>query len=175
MTRFAFITFLTLVINESKAQSSTQCNCGALVDVDFKGKILLYDKPNGKLINSFQHDFENEDFIILTIDKDSLDFFHVTISKALTANSGKTGWIKKAKVIGTYARNYGQSDTLTLYTKPNIKSKVQSSIPGWTNDIYIIRKCFNNWAYVRIDYRGQLKEGWLQPDKQCNDPYTTCN
>ena len=26
-----------------------------------------------------------------------------------------------------------------------------------------------------IDYNGQLKEGWLQPDKQSSDPYTTCN
>ena len=175
MTRFIFITLLTVFISKTSAQTSTQCNCGAIVDVDFHCKVVVYDKPDGKIVKSLRHDFQKEDYLILTIDKDSLHFFHVDISNALTPESGKTGWIIKTKEIGTYARNYQQNDTLRLYSKPELTSKVQSIIPDWTNELYTITRCFKNWAYVRIKYNGQLKEGWLQPDKQCYNPYTTCN
>ena len=175
MRRFFFISILTILASTTNAQTSSKCNCGALIDVDFKKEIVLYDKPNGKVLKTFQHNFKEEDFLILLIEKDSLGYFYVDISNALTPKGGKTGWLKKTKEIGTYARNYEPNDTLLLYSKPELVSKVQSIVPDWTNQLYTIKKCFDKWAYVRIKYKGQVKEGWLQPDKQCDNPYTTCN
>jgi hypothetical protein len=175
MTHFTFISLLTILVCQANAQSSTKCNCGAIVDIDFKGKIIVYDRPNGRVVKAFQQDFEKEDYLILTIEKDSVDYFYVDISNALTPKDGKRGWIKKIKEIGTYARNYQQNDTLILYSNSSLKSTPQSVVPDWTNELYTIVKCSKNWTYVRIKYKGQLKEGWLQPDKQCDNPYTTCN
>jgi len=175
MTRFKFIVLLTILISKVNAQTVTKCNCGAIVDVDFKGKIVVYDEPNGRVIKNFQQDFEKKDYLVLTIDKDSLGYFHVDIYNALTPENGKIGWVKKQKQIGTYVRNYQPNDTLLLCSRPDLKAQVQSVLPDWTNELYVIAKCFRDWAYVRIKYKGQIKEGWLQPDKQCDNPYTTCN
>ena len=27
----------------------------------------------------------------------------------------------------------------------------------------------------KIKYKGKIKEGWLEPEMQCDNPYTTCN
>lgn len=175
MRRFVFIAFLTFLISKIDAQTASNCNCGAIVDPEFKGKIVLYDKPYGSATKIFQQDFTNDDYLILTISKDTLGYFRVYISNALTPENGKTGWIKKTREIGTFARNYEPNDTLKLYSKPEVRSKVQSIVPEWTNQLYTISKCVKNWVYVTLEYKGQMKEGWLPPDKQCDNPYTTCN
>ncbi len=111
----------------------------------------------------------------MSIDNDSLDFLHVIIGFALTEDSYISGWVKKSKAIGTYARNYRSDETLYLYSKADTKSKIFSTIPDWTNQLYTIEKCYKEWVFVSIKYKGKIKKGWLQPDKQCENPYTTCN
>ena len=175
MKHYLIILLLTLVIIKTKGQNSSKCNCEALVDFNYKGQIIVYYKPNGHSIKSLQHNFKGEDYLVLTINNDSLNFFYVDISYALTENSNTMGWIKKINAIGTYTSNYSPSDTLFLYSKPDLKSKVQSIIPDWTNQLYTISKCFGKWVYVKIKYKGQLKQGWLEPGKQCSNPYTTCS
>jgi hypothetical protein len=175
MTHLTLIGLLTFIVCQANAQTSAKCNCGAIVDVNFKGKIVVYDKPNGRAIKTFRQKFKKEDYLVLTINRDSSEYFHVDLSNALSQQDGQIGWIKKTKQIGTYARNYGSNDTLLLYSKPGLKSKVQSFVPNWTNQLYTITKCHENWAYVVIKYKGQIRQGWLQPDKQCDNPYTTCN
>ena len=170
-----FVILLTIAVSNTNGQSSQKCNCEAIIDIEFKENVALYDKPNGKVVKIMQHDFQKENMLTLTIDHDSLNFFHVKLSNSLTPESSAIGWIKKTNAIGTYARNYQQDDRLFLYSKPQLNSKIESLIPNWTNQIYIITKCVGKWAHVRIKYRGQLRQGWLQPDKQCPNPYTTCN
>jgi len=166
-----FLTFSGL----SSAQSANQCSCSALIDPDFNSKILLYSKPGRELIRVFQNDSAKEDFLTLTIDRDSAGFFRVTIQNEESPAQKKKGWIKKTKTIGTYTRNYEQNDTLFLYSKPDMRSKIQSSIPEWVNSMFTIKRCSKRWVYVSIVYKGKIREGWLRPEKQCANPYTTCN
>ena len=84
------------------------------------------------------------------------------------------GWIKKSEPIGIYGRNYGDTP-LNLYTKPDKKSIVKTTINEWYNDSYRVLKCKNNWMYVKLKIRGEVHEGWLEPNMQCANQYTTCN
>ena len=170
---FMMIIFLISSFN-LKAQID-KCNCDALIDINYKNKITVYSKPNGKAVKSFVHNFKEEDFLMLKINNDSIGFFHASVSYANKEKINTDGWIKKTTVIGTYARNYGKDDTLKLYSKPNLMSSVHSYIPEWVDDFYSITKCHNKWVYVKLKYKGQIKEGWLHPDNQCPNPYTTCN
>jgi hypothetical protein len=174
MLRYVFIAVLTTCISKAVAQSHP-CNCGAVVDPDFKGKLLVYERPHGNMIKGFQHNFRGEGYLILSILKDSSEHFFVDVSTAIESDVGKTGWIKKSILIGTYARNYSPGELLHLYSKPTTSSKVRSIVPDWYQELYTIIKCSGEWAYVRIRYKGEVKEGWLQPDLQCANPYTTCN
>jgi hypothetical protein len=142
MTRFIFIALC--LVSQAHAQTSGKCNCGAIVDVNFKTEIIVYDNPNGRAVKTFRQDFKREDYLVLTIKKDSLDYFYVEIFNALTPEGAKAGWIKKQVQIGTFARNYEPNDTLFLYSKPGLKSKAQSFIPGWVDRLYTITRCYKD-------------------------------
>jgi hypothetical protein len=173
--RLIITILLLLNFQDTYAQTSSDCNCGALIDVEFKDRIAIYNKPNGLIIKKLQHNLEKEDFLILTIDRDTTDFFHVKLSYSLTEKNSVKGWIKKSNSIGVFAKNYSIPERLNLYLKPSLKSKIKSISPKWINQLYTVEKCSGKWVYVKIKYKGQIKEGWLQPDKQCDNPYTTCN
>lgn len=162
-----------LLATHANAQPASKCNCNGLVNVEFKGKINVYNKPNGKIIKTYNHDFKNESFLIFTIDKDSAGYFLVEIENALSSNKSGKGWVKKSNELGVYARNY--SNPLSLYSKPSLKSPLKSVIADWNNGLYVISRCSGKWAYVRLMDKGQMKEGWMEPNMQCANPYTTCN
>jgi hypothetical protein len=175
MIKPVLILLIIVPFVKTSAQTSSICNCQALVDIEFKNEIIVYDKPNGQVIKKLRQYFNDEDYLLLTIDKEAVNYFHVDLSYAINENNSTRGWIKKSSAIGTYATNYSPNDTLSLYSRPDLKSKVLSTIPGWTSRLYEITKCGNDWVYVKTVYKGQVKHGWLQPDKQCSNPYTTCN
>lgn len=175
MRPFNLIFAVFLLHFNLSAQTRSNCACGALIDPSFGGSISLYNRPNGRLVRAFRNDLQKEDFLILAIQKDSANFFHVLISNAQSEAKEQVGWIKKSNRIGTYARNYSPGDTLFLYTKPSESSNVRTYIPNWLNGVYTIVSCKGSWAYVRIKYKGEVKSGWLSPDRQCDNPYTTCN
>jgi hypothetical protein len=92
-----------------------------------------------------------------------------------TSTQAYSGWIEKANFIGTHARNYSPEDTLQLYEKANINSNIKSIVLNWNNDWYQITSCSKSWVYVKLNLNGTIKEGWLDPEMQCNNPFTTCN
>ncbi|MPM49013.1 hypothetical protein SDC9_95741 [bioreactor metagenome] len=97
---------------------------------------------------------------------------YVSASKILHDTIPKIGWIE-TKYLGIYATDW---TNVKLYSHPNINSKVKSIIirPEWYP--FNILKCKGNWLYVSyLDGDGVIKEGWLPPDNQCSNPYSTCN
>ncbi|MBK7689723.1 MAG: hypothetical protein IPJ31_00895 [Bacteroidetes bacterium] len=169
------ILILFIACLTTHGQTSVICDCNALVDVEFKGEIVVFDKPAGRILKKNKHNLKEEDFVILTIEKEKSNYFYADISHAITQDQHSKGWIRKTNAIGIYLKNYSQGDQQILYTSPNLSSKINSTITEWTNQLFTITKCKKKWAYVKIKYKGHLKEGWLQPDKQCANPYTTCN
>ena len=33
----------------------------------------------------------------------------------------------------------------------------------------------NNWLKIKFNYKGRSYNGWLPPEMQCANPYTTCS
>lgn len=149
------------------------CNCEALFDYEHKNAIPIFDKPNGKVINQVKHNFNAEDFLIMTIDREQGDFFHGKVAYSI---SGKfyRGWVRKAPWLGTYARNYNEAK-LTLYRAPTLAAPVKIQVPGSIPGLYSIRHCAGAWVYVRVISQGKVYEGWLPPSMQCANQYTTCS
>lgn len=167
-----FIFFFSLV---AKLNGQTKCNCKALIDNLFMGEVSLFDKPNGKLIKKLSHNAYKEDYLVVTIIDESSDYFKVKIKYSLESKKEFKGWMKKVDHIGIYTRNYEPNEKLNLYSEPNSKSKIKSEVIGWSNKPYAIQKCDGKWVYIKFEQEGIVKEGWLEPEKQCANPYTTCN
>jgi hypothetical protein len=154
-------------------QTSNSCTCSAIIDVEFKGDISLLRHPTRTEVTKFRHNFKEEDFLFLTLTRDSADFFRVVISHSIDDKDEKKGWLKKSPEIGTYTRNY--SDSLRLFSKPDLKSKIMTTVPTWIPELYRIKKCSGKWAFVELNYKGQTYSGWLPSDKQCANSYSNCN
>lgn len=147
------------------------CNCDVLIDVENKNEVLVYDRPTGIVIKSLRHNFKDEDYLIAKIKKDSAGCFWVDISYSIAGNSFE-GWIKKTEPIGIYARNY--ESQLKLHSSPDKTSKI-TAILNWNPELYHVTGCSEKWLYVKIKVDDKVKMGWLSPDMQCANQYTTCN
>ena len=154
-----YLIFLLLFIKQTICgQTTSICSCEGLVDTDYKGLISIYDKPNGKIKFRIKHDFKNEDYLIFTINKSWQDYFNVTLSYAINGKA-VSGWVKKNKYLGTYPRAY--SEGVRLYSKPDTSYKVIGIILPENAELAQILNCTNNWTYVRLKIKGQIKKaGW---------------
>jgi hypothetical protein len=95
MTPLTLIGLLTFIVCQANAQTSAKCNCGAIVDVNFKGKIVVYDKPNGRAIKTFRQKFKKEDYLVLTINRDSSEYFHVVFPMPCHSKMGKLDGLRR--------------------------------------------------------------------------------
>lgn len=160
------------LISSCNAQNISNCNCGTLL-IPTQKLIPIYEKPNGKIITQIINDTIKEDYYSIQIIKQSKGFSFVRASAAIIDTTTKTGWIE-TKYLGIYSSVY--SDTLKLFTQPDKKSKVKSVINNPPYDLLNVIDCKNGWLYIKyLDIDKRTKEGWLSPDNQCSNPYTTCN
>jgi hypothetical protein len=153
-------------------QTNYRCSCQGIIDPDYKGVVEIFDNPNGKVTHSVRQDFKNEDFLIFQIDSVSSFHFHATMTYSM---SGKrfVGWVPKKKYLGTFPRAY--ADTIYLYRKPTTQSKPLATIAPGNDALVQIINCGNKWVYIKTKKSGALLQGWLKPEDQCSNPYTTCN
>jgi hypothetical protein len=160
-----------LPIPSPKNPGSLKCNCEVLIGNEHTEDVMLYDNPNGSIIKRLRHNLKNEDFLIATIKQDSSDHFLVEISYAISGNAFK-GWLKKSEPIGVYGRNY---DTpLILHESPTETAKVNATI-SWDPQLYKVIGCSGNWLLVTLTWANKTQTGWLSPEMQCANPYSTCN
>ena len=163
---------LVSLMSSCNAQNVSKCNCATLLIPTHK-LIPLYEKPNGKIITQIINDTIKEDYYTLQIKEQVKGFSFVRASAAIIDTTTKTGWIE-TKYLGIYSSVY--SDTLKLFTQPNKKSKVKSVINNPLYDFLNVIECSHGWLYIKyLDIDKKTKEGWLSPDNQCSNPYTTCN
>jgi len=156
------------------SQGITQnCNCKGLVDWNYHDPILLFEIKDGTIIDTLTNDSANENSLVFNIIEDENEYFKVEIGLSQDT-VWKKGWIKKADYLGTYARNYS-IDKLTLYSKPNLKSKPKSIIKEYYEGLYEIMKCNDEWVEVKVTINGKEYSGWLERKMQCPNPYTTYN
>ncbi len=155
-------------------KENTICDCDGLVDWQKDVKVKLFDKPYGKVIDTLTHDIQNEDFLTFTILDSEDEFFKVKIGREI-GKKKQIGWIKKEKYLGTYANNYSDNDTLFLYSKPSLNSKPTDTINKYYIQLYTITDCHGKWAKVIMKTTDKEFKGWIEPEKQCPSPYTTCN
>lgn len=169
MRKFIFILLFLFETNFSHSQTTNNCSCEGLVDLNYKKSIPIYNNSFGQIKYNIKQDFKNEDYLTFVIDRDSANFFHLTFTYSMKGTT-YSGWVKKANYLGTFSRAY--SDTLNLFSKPNLKSKIKSKIKDWTDSLLTITSCKDKWVYVK--FKNNI-EGWLQDKDQCANPYTTCN
>lgn len=83
----------------------------------------------------------------------------------------KNVWVKKGE-LGINTRNY-DGQQIPLFESYSTSSNI-ISILFEEQTVKVLDVC-KDWAYIEgIGKSGEKVRGWLQPDMQCWDPYTTC-
>lgn len=158
-----------------KTKTIAPCDCSALIDPEFPGETVVYDAPNGKLKKKIQHNLKEEDFIGLSITGRQEGFYHV-VASYLIAGEIVEGWIKEDSTIGVYARAYPVGDSLRLMSAPEKSSIAKPLKIAYTTQLFQVIDCNpKGWLKVSILFDGKKHEGWIAPEDQCDNPYTTCN
>ena len=159
---------------QKEIELDTKCDCEGFVDWQKDVQVKLFDQPNGLVIDTLTHDYQLEDFLTFTIYDIQDDFFKVRIGRDIEGQNQK-GWIKMKPYLGLYARNYSDSDTLYLFSEPDLKSRPNDTINKYYPKFYTVTNCEGKWAKVILKTRNKEFTGWIQPRMQCSSPYTTCN
>jgi SH3-like domain-containing protein len=90
----------------------------------------------------------------------------------IDTGNGQFGWVF-GTLLGTHT-TWNQDKTTPLYAEPNANSRVTTVLREFEMRAYIIY-CTGQWAYVEVrPEKGPAVRGWLAPQNQCAEPYTTC-
>lgn len=127
--------------------------------------VTLYEDPDliKKRIDIYPDPYENNVGVIMEISGQWGDVFRVCM--------GTGFWVPIGKV-GVITRNYDGA-LLCLYAKPSRNAPVVLR----THSVQIVPAygLKDGWLYVEaVDDNGIKARGWLAPDMQCGNPYTTC-
>ena len=164
-----FFAFINLnIFLYSQVQENKVC---VLLDVDYSGVILMYQSLDENSVIELQHDFEEEDFITFDIISKNDSMYYVEANYEINGFIGK-GWIRRNVPIKIYVRNYSQS--LNLYSFPQKDSPVQCEIKEYLPAMFDVLDYDGYWLKVKINFKDRECEGFLSPDMQCCNPYSTC-
>lgn len=171
-------TLLLLFIFESSLSysqiDSRVCNSSFFLDIDYIGYISVYDKPSGKIIKQLRNDNDEGNYIIFNIVGKTNTMFYVNASYSLDEDSIVVkGWIKKTNSLGIYSRAY--NSPLNLYKNPNRKSSIIISDRKYNPNMYNVIDCHGKWLKIKAIIKGKVYEGWIPPEMQCSNVYSTCN
>jgi hypothetical protein len=143
------------------------------LDINYEGEKLLYDKPGGKIIYELKHNTNEVDFIGFTILNKNDSMFYVSVQHAIDGELLMKGWIKKDEHICVYSRAY--NNPLKLYDLPQNTSEVSCVIEEYNPDSYIVIDCEGQWLKVKTVFKGIEYSGWMSPEMQCSNVYSTCS
>ena len=166
--------FLLIALSRWGHTQVVACKCAGLVLPEHKGTVNLVNNPGGRVAKRMSHNFKQEDYLIWHANYQQGCYFYGTVSYSISGKS-YTGWLRQAAWLGTYGRSYGATQKLPLYTEPRSTAPVKSVVPPLATAFYQIIRCSQGWVYVRTVLSGKVYEGWLAPNMQCANPYTTCS
>ena len=135
--------------------------------------IPIYKDKGIHIVDSIINDTIKESYPFICIYK--LEGNYAYVSMGVPFNDillEKKGWVE-LKYIGTNLAYY--DDVVPVMKQPDDKSIVvfQINKPHW-GDIYPIIDAYDKWLKIQNVY--DPKEiGWVAPEYQCNNPYTSCN
>lgn len=157
------IAFFLLVIIGCNSQECENISVRGFTHSD-SNTLFVYENPN--LVSNFNKINPDEEggWISKIIDVQG-EFFKIEI-----VDLKLNGWIKKGS-LSLNTRNY-DGQKVFLYEKPYLSSKKVNFLEN-EQTVKILDVC-SGWAYIETYEKGVKKTGWLEPNMQCGNPYTTC-
>lgn len=140
----------------------------------FEGAVEVFDfPPHGKLEKRLRNNLEEEDIVMFDLLQKNDTMYYVLAYSGLTDEVLATGWIYKDNNLTVDFSAYDRD--LVIYRNVNDRSdKIVSDKEHLVTDVEVI-DFEGDWLKIRFKYKGKAYVGWLPPEMQCANPYTTCS
>ena len=136
-----------------------------IIDPDPKGTNVR-SAPGGAVIAVLPHRPENSDIITVKVTGHKKGWLSVIL------HDGKKGWIF-GRMLGVSLRNYAPDSVTSLRCRPDEDAPSSGDI--FRDDEVALLGGEGEWALVEYTLPdGGVITGWLDPMKQCANPYSTC-
>lgn len=162
-TKKSLFLIACLIISSMFLGHSKRKDCqgvASLVPID--QYVMLYDSPDGDIIDSIINDTINDGFVKVCIEQIQKGYAEISAFEE-GGLMGKKGWAQLKCL------NVSPVPTLPfyLYAHPDMKSAFMDTVfYPQRNDIYTILRCKDEWLYVRVFNGGVWREGWLAPSPE---------
>jgi hypothetical protein len=102
--------------------------------------------------------------------------FYVIAYHSLEEDTIVKGWILRNNHFGIYDRMYRPEERpLILYKNPNETSQIIVKKTYYDPVMHEVIDFSGNWLKIRTKINGKIYEGWLPPEMQCCNVYSTCS
>ena len=143
------------------------------LNIEFEGTVAVFDIPHGKITKYVQNDIKEEDFVMFDLLQKQDSMYYVVAYSGLTDRILAKGWISKNNHLDIYFSAYDRD--LVIYKNANDRKKKMFSDKEYLFDNIEVLDFENNWLKIKFNYKGRSYNGWLPPEMQCANPYTTCS
>ncbi len=163
-----FLYFICLVLCFASCCQSVVNNTATCLLIPKHEYVMLYDKAEGYTIaDSIINDTIQENYVLISIIKMKRGRAQIKVQYPLN-DTIQIGWIDK-QYLGIHPVSV---PIIYLYNSPHKKASICDSITNvYWGDFLSVKECNSQWLYIET---GEHK-GWISPNDQCNNPYSTCN
>lgn len=160
-------------VTERRAVYSDTNFASVFLDIGFSGEVSIFDKPNGKVFKVLKNNIDEDDFVMFGLLKKNGDMFYVVAYSSIDNALITKGWISKNNHLGIYSSTYDRS--FVLYKSPNDKREILVTDKEYNPNIYEVVDFEGKWLKIKAQINGKTYEGWIPPDEQCSNVYSTCS
>lgn len=193
--RYIFLIFATLALNSCRPHSSDTPNhvtnsisanaidhspkfsyahgmTVVFVDLEYFGPINIYNNDR-KIIRSVKNTPGSEDGIMLQLIEKRDSMFHIIAYRALMDDIIEEGWISPSDShLSIYSSAYDHD--LILYRSPYNLTDTIVSLP-YTPEAFPVIDFEGEWLKISTSHNGTDYSGWIPPEEQCCNIYSTCS
>ena len=141
------------------------------LDLDFTGEVTIFDKSN-HVVKTIKNDIENENYVMFELLQKNDSMFYVIAYWSLDYDVIAKGWINKNNHLGIYSATYNSD--LILYEKPYNQEKIIVT-DEYNSEIYKVTDFDGRWLKISTKIKNKVYSGWIPPEMQCSNVYSTCN
>lgn len=133
---------------------------------------VFFETQNGLI--KLYNDSVTEDCIIFTLLEQTKTKYKV-IATSSTNDYCDVGYISKKTPLRIFSRAYNAKENpLKIYSKPSESSPFCADSVYFSYELEVL-DFKGAWLKVRYYNNGKVFKGWISPDQQCSNPYSTCS
>ena len=144
------------------------------LDPEFTGKVDVFEEPKGGIIKSIQNNLEEDDIVMFDLLQKTDSMYYVIAYSAIDDRILAKGWIYQKNKLGIYSAAYGDM-YCSLYEKPSNRAKVIITEKEYNPNVYQVLDFEGKWLKIKAKINGKKYVGWIPPEEQCCNVYSTCN